>query len=323
MRGGSAPRDLETMFQLLYLRFTAAARRSDGVRGHQSAGTLALADQSASPEVLFNQTLASALSGNHPRRQPESPDTVAKWDLDKSLAFYKARFADAANFTFVFVGSFTLETIRPLIETYVASLPATQGRETWRDLGVRPPAGIVQTTVQKGIAPKSEVSIVFSGPFEGGASGELALRTATLFLQGRLSDAIREQLGATYAISAESEASRYPRPEYRVTIEWTCDPAQVESLVQRVFQEVAAVRNTPLTDEQIVRARDYLQRDLDRASQDNAYLLNQLQRRYEGGEPLNRDVVSEQAADIMALSGAAVTQAAISTSIRRATSASR
>ena len=52
---------------------------------------------------------------------------MAKWDLDKSLAFYKARFADAGNFTFVFVGSFTLETIRPLIETYVASLPATQG----------------------------------------------------------------------------------------------------------------------------------------------------------------------------------------------------
>ena len=85
-----------------------------------------LADQTASPDVLFNQALASALSGNHPRRQPESPETVAKWDLDKSLAFYKARFADAGNFTFVFVGSFTLETIRPLVETYVASLPATQ-----------------------------------------------------------------------------------------------------------------------------------------------------------------------------------------------------
>ena len=71
------------------------------------------------------------------------------------------------------------------------------------------------------------------------------------------------------------------------------------------------MRNTPLTDDQIVRARDFLQRDLDRASQDNAYLLNLLLRRYESGEPLNRDVVSEQAADIMALTGAAVTQAAI------------
>ena len=311
MRGGSAPRDLETMFQLLYLRFTAP-RADPTAFAAMKAQTLAgMANQSASPEVLFNQTLASALSGNHPRRQLESAETVAKWDLDKSLAFYQARFANAGNFTFVFVGSFTLEAIRPLIETYVASLPATGARETWRDLGVKPPSGVVQTTVRKGIAPKSEVSIVFSGPFEGGAAAELALRTATLFLQGRLSDAIREQLGATYAISAESEASRFPRPEYRVTINWTCDPAQVESLVKRVFEEVDAVRTTPLTDDQIARARDYLQRELDRASQDNAYLLNELLRRYDSGEPLTRDIVSEQAADIMALTRAAVTQAAV------------
>jgi zinc protease len=96
-----------------------------------------------------------------------------------------------------------------------------------------------------------------------------------------------------------------------VTIDWTCDPAQVETLVKRVFQEVDAVRNTPLTDDQIVRVRDFLQRDLDRSSLDNAFLLNELLRRYESGEPLTRDIVSEQAADITALTGAAVTQAAV------------
>src|SRR5262249_6505264 len=166
VRGGAAPRDLEAMFQLLYLRFTAP-RADPTVFAAMKARALALlADQSASPDVLFDQTLASALSGNHPRRQPETADTVAKWNLDTSLAFYKARFADASNFTFVFVGSFTLEAMRPLIETYIASLPATRAHETWRDLGVKPPAAVVETTVKKGIAPRSEVTIVFSGPFE-------------------------------------------------------------------------------------------------------------------------------------------------------------
>jgi zinc protease len=126
-----------------------------------------------------------------------------------------------------------------------------------------------------------------------------------------LSDTIREQLGATYAISAESETSRYPRPEYRITIQWTCDPAQVESLVPRVLQEVAAVRDTPLTDDQMTRIRGYLQRELDRSSQDNAYLLDQILRRYETGESLNRGVVSEQAAEILALTRDAVTRAAV------------
>jgi zinc protease len=310
MRGGSTPADLEAMFQLMYLRFTAPRADPTAFAAVKAQALSMMADQGASPEFLFNQALASALSGGHPRRQPESPDTVAKWDLDKSLAFYRARFADASNFTFVFVGSFTLEMMRPLVETYVATLPATRARESWRDLGARPPARVVETTVRKGIAPKSEVSIVFTGPFEDSASGQLALRTATLFLQARLSDALREQLGATYAISAESETGRNPQPEYRVRINWTCDPAQVESQVKRVFEEVAAVRNTRLTADQMVRARDLLQRELERASQENGFLLNQLLRRYENGEPMTRDVVRDQAADIAALTGDAVAAAA-------------
>src|SRR5581483_832321 len=91
----------------------------------------------------------------------------------------------------------------------------------------------------------------------------------------------------------------------------TCDPSQVESLVSRVLEEVAAVRDTPLTDEQMTRIRGYLQRDLDRSSQDNAYLLNLILRRYETGEPLDRNVVSQQAAEIAALTSDAVTRAAV------------
>src|SRR5262249_42753509 len=150
-----------------------------------------------------------------------------------------------------------------------------------------------------------------SGPFEFTPANQLALQTATILLQSRLSDAIREQLGATYAISADSETNRYPRPEYRVTIDWTCDPAQVETLVQRVLQEVAAVRDTRLPAEQRVRVRSYLQRELDRTSQENGYLLNQILRHYEAGEPITRNVVSERAAEITALTGDAVTQAAV------------
>ena len=310
MAGGSAPRDLEAMFQLIYLRFTAPRADPTVFAATQSRALALLADQSASPDVLFDQTLAAALSGNHPRRQPLTAATVAKWNLDSSLAFYKARYSDAGNFTFVFVGSFTLETMRPLVETYIASLPATHARETWRDRGIRLPAGIVETTVKKGIAPKSEVAIVYSGPFDFTPQNGLALQTATLLLQGRLSDAIREELGATYAISAEAETNRYPQPEYRVRIQWTCDPAQVDSLVARVFKEVAAVRDTPITGDQMTRIRSYYQRELDRSSQENGYFLNQILRKYETGEPLDRDVVRERSEEVLALTGDAVSRAA-------------
>ena len=94
----------------MYLRFTQPRADPTAFAAMASQARGLLANQMASPDVVFNQTIDAALSRNSPRRQPETPATVDQWDLAKSLAFYKARFADASNFTFVFVGSFTPES---------------------------------------------------------------------------------------------------------------------------------------------------------------------------------------------------------------------
>src|SRR5581483_2580088 len=125
MGGGSTPQDLEAMFQLLYLRFTQPRADPTAFAALASQAKAVLANRLASPDVVFNSTIEEALSGNNPRRQPETPATVDRWNLATSMAFYKARFADASNFTFVFVGTFTVDSLRPLVETYIASLPAT------------------------------------------------------------------------------------------------------------------------------------------------------------------------------------------------------
>src|SRR5262249_21903402 len=138
MRGGSTPQDIETMFQLLYLRFTAPRADPTAFAAVAAQARAVLANRMASPDVVFEQTIDAALSQNNPRRQPPTPATVEQWNLDASFAFYKARFADAGNFTFVFVGSFNLEMLRPLVETYIASLPATDAHQTWRDVGIEP-----------------------------------------------------------------------------------------------------------------------------------------------------------------------------------------
>ena len=234
MAGGSTPQDLETMFQLIYLRFTQPRADPTVFAAIASQARALLANRMASPDVVFNQAIDAALSRNSPRRQPETGATVDQWDLPKSLAFYRARFADASNFTFVFVGSFTPEVIKPLVETYIASLPATHAHETWRDLDIAPSPGVVNTTIEKGVAPKSQVAIVLSGPFEYDDAHKLALRTMSLLLQSRLLDAIREELGGTYSITATPDADKFPRSQYRVRIDWTCNPARTATLVRGI-----------------------------------------------------------------------------------------
>ena len=258
------------------------------------------------------QAIDAALSRNSPRRQPETPATVDQWNLAKSLAFYKARFSDASNFRFVFVGSFTPEILRPLVETYLASLPATRSRETWRDLGIAPPAGVVERTVQKGVAPKSEVAIVFSGPFEYDDAHKLALRAMILVLQSRLFDSIRQELGGTYSITAVPDSDKFPTPTYSVRIQWTCDPSRTTALVQRVFEEVAYVAAIRFSPNQVAIIRDTLLREFEKNSEDNGYLLNQLSRRYEDGDEANIAAIDHLPDLIAGLSGDAIHQAAVS-----------
>jgi zinc protease len=310
MSGGSTPQDVETLFQLIHLRFTAPRADPTAFAALASQARTLLANRMASPDVVFNQAVDAALSRNNPRRQPETPATVDRWDLAKSMAFYKARFADASNFTFVFVGSFTPESIKPLVETYIASLPATHAHETWRDLGITPPTGVVETTVQKGIAPKSAVAIVFSGPFEYDDGHLLALRAMTLMLQSRLFDAIRQELGGTYSIEVTPDSQKFPRPEYTVRIDWTCDPARTAMLVQRVFDEIQFVRATPLTPGQVTLVRGVLRREFEQNSQDNGYLLNEIARRYQEGDAEHVAAAISQPEEIAALTGEQVQQAA-------------
>ena len=310
LHGRATPQDLETMFQLIYMRFTAPRADPTVFGVVQSQVKSLVANQMASPDVVFNQTVDAALSGNNPRRQPETPATVDQWNLDKSMAFYKARFADASNFTFIFVGSFTPDSIRPLVEKYIASLPATHAQETWRDIGIRPPTGIVDKTVQKGIAPKSEVAIVFSGPFQYDDMHRLALRAMALVLQSRLLDAIRQELGGTYSITAAQNTGKFPKPEYSVRIDWTCDPARVSDLVQRVFQEIDGIKTSALSSGQMMLVREALQRQFESNMQDNGYLLDQISQRYANDDGAGVTAIPTLPDRINALTAAAIQQAA-------------
>lgn len=310
MAGGSTPQDLEMMFQLLYLQFTQPRADPAAFAAIAAEARDVVANENASPDAVFNRAIAQALSAGHPRRQPETAATIDEWNLEKALAFFKARFGDASNFTFVFVGSFTLDAMKPLVETYVASLPATHAKETWRDLGIVPPTGAIEKTIEQGIAPKSNVAILLSGPFEYDPTHKLAMQTVTMLLESRLFDTIRQELGGTYSISATLATQKFPRPQYTVRIEWTCDPAQTDALVKRVFQEIAVVRGLRLSSQQLMLVRQGLMSDHLRGSQDNGYLLNAIARDYEDDGGKNVGDIEHFSDQLASLTSAEIFEAA-------------
>ena len=209
---------------------------------------------------------------------------VGQMSLEKSLAFYEDRFADASDFTFVIVGSFDLSMIQPFVERYLASLPALYRKEAGRDVGVRPPGGVVEKEVVKGLDPRSRVAVVFTGPFQDDPLHRIVARAMAEMLEGELQQTLREELGGTYGVSVRPEFDKGPPESYRVTIDFSCDPARTDDLAQAMFRTVERFRRVGPGAGQIAAARLALVRDDEVNSRDNRYLLGQIAFSYQYGE---------------------------------------
>ncbi len=291
--GGASSKDLETMFQLVYLTFTEPRADPVAFRVLSDRLKVTLANREAMPDTVFDEALDAAMSQNHLRAQPLTPARLSQMNLDTSLAFYKDRFADASDFTFVFVGSFDLATLKPLVERYLASLPALYRNETARDVGMHPPAGVVEKEVRSGIEPRSQVSIVFSGAFENDEMHRVVARAMAESLAGNLQRTLREDLGGTYGVSVAPTFTKRPTEEYRLTINFACDPARTESLVRAAFQVIDRFKRNGPSGAQVLDVRVALMRDFETDSRQNAYLLNRIVFKYEYGEDVT-DVFNMQ-----------------------------
>ncbi|MBZ5500366.1 MAG: insulinase family protein [Acidobacteriia bacterium] len=284
LTGTASPRDAETLFQMIYLTFTAP-RPDPGVFEVMKAQLKAfLENRTKSPEVVFSDTLRTTMQRDQPRFRPMTVDEIPKMDLDKSFAFYRDRFADASDFTFVFVGNLDLEAIRPLVCRYLASLPSLRRTETWKDWRVPTPEGVVKRTVEMGVESKSLTAVVFSGPFRYTLENRNAIGAASQVLETRLRKLLREKLSGTYNVSVQPSVSKIPHEEFRVSIELGADPKRIDELSRAIFEEIGRLQSDGPDAQEVKEVRTAESRDYETSSRQNGWWLSQLAEQYWLGE---------------------------------------
>jgi zinc protease len=124
LTGSASIKDIETMFQLVYMTFTEPRADPDILLQIKTQLKVILGNARSQPGFVFQEALTDALTQGHPRAKVPTVEEIEAIQLDKVLAFYKDRFADASDFTFVFVGTVDPATLKPLVEKYLASLPS-------------------------------------------------------------------------------------------------------------------------------------------------------------------------------------------------------
>ena len=276
LSGAGSPQDLETLFQLVYLKFMAPRVDSSAVEAYRQQAHAWLANRSASPEQVFSDSLRAALTQGHPRARPLSSADFEKLDVKRSVEIYRERFADASDFTFYLVGAIDPEEVRPLALRYLASLPSLRRVERGRDVGIRPPRGVVLKTVHKGIEPKALTQIVFTGDAEFGRENVYALNALAEVLQLRLREALREDRGGTYGVQVSAGASRDPRPRYQFSIGFGSDPDRVRELTEAAFAEIEKLRRDGPSPEDIEKVREMEARSRETELRNNQFWMAQL-----------------------------------------------
>jgi len=303
--GFASPRDAETMFQLVYLYITQPRRDSTAWQAYLQRGRVALRDRGANPEGVFSDTLNAILSGHHPRERPFTAATFDSLSLDRSLAIYRERFADAGDFTFYLVGAFDPDSVRPLVEEYLGGLPSSGRKETFRDVGVRAPGGVVRAEVRRGVEPKSRTALVFSGPVQFDRRTVSVLRTLGDVLEIRLRERLREQMSGTYGVSVSGGAERDPVPQYRFAVDFGAAPERLDELVRGVFAEIDSVKAHGVRPEDLQKVREAQRREREVSLRDNSYWASALMTYDQYGwdprqipaTPLSQSITSDELRD--------------------------
>ena len=275
--GSASPQDLETLFQLTYLYATAPRADSSVFASFIGRLNSMLTAMQASPQSTFGDTLNVTLNQYHHRTRPFSQAVLAEVELGEGFEFFKDRFADFSDFTFYLVGAFDLEGIRPLVETYLATLPSTGRVETFRDVGIRTPPGVIEKSVFKGVEPQSRVQIVFSGETEWSMEGRRRMSMLQRVLDTRLREILREDLGGTYGVSVRGSLREDPYENFQFTISFGCAPDRVDELVASVWADIELLQNEPPEEDHMANAREASFRSWEVGLEENSYWLSTLQ----------------------------------------------
>jgi len=282
---GSASRaDLETALQVLYLKITRPRMDTLVYHNIMSRSREMLASRGASPEAAFGDTVNAVLGNYSYRALPPSPARLQRIGLEKAYRIYKDRYADASGFTFVFVGSFTVDSLAPLLATYLGSLPALHRNDQARDLGDHIPVGQWTKKVYRGKENKATVRLVISGDYDYNARNNLSLRALGDVLQIKVLQHLREDEGEVYSPQVQVSYSKFPKSHYVFTIAFGCAPANVDHLIEDVRHEMTVLRDKGPEQEDVDKFKATWLKQLEPLYRQNNYWLSYLVGVSENGE---------------------------------------
>ena len=287
MNGASTVKDLETLLQLNYLFFTAPRRDEESFQTLMSILESQLANRNKNPKAAFSDSIQMMGSNYSERTLIMDKELLEQVNLDKALQIYKERFANPADFTFIFVGNVAPEdkAFQKLVCTWLGGLKSNKKLETAADDNVRVAMGIQKNYFTREMETKTASNRIqytsYDMPYT--LANNLNMEMIGRILSTRYLESIREREGGSYGVGCAGWMNRYPIPHAQLIMQFDTDPEKQEKLMNIIHEEVMTiVENGPLAKD-LQKEKESMLKDFEEDLEKNGYWSDVISIYYKNG----------------------------------------
>ena len=284
IEGTAALKDVETMFQLMYLNFTAPRFSEDDFATLMKRYDAMLANQLTNPDFVFGQQMMKTLYSDNYRRQQLTPEILSSVKLERMQDIHSKLYGNAKGFRFTIIGNMSPEELKPLVEKYIGSLPVEKKPSTkFVNDGVKVANDVVNDFKYKMEQPKVSVLVAFNGEYDYTIKNGVTLTFLSQALSNRYLKSIREEKGGTYGVGVRGSHITKPSEYFLMQISFDTNEQMADELVDIVIAEIEKIAAEGPLKEDMDKTREFLLKDYKKNIEHNGWWSRTLKAYYEDG----------------------------------------
>ena len=279
LSGNSTKKDLETMFQMNYLYFTSIKKDEKAVTSLLNMLETQLKNKNTVPMAIFGDSVKNTIYNHSWRERPFNAENVKDINYDRVLEIAKERTANAADFTFYFVGSFDEATIKPLIEQYIASLPAKKGQaEDFKEVTQLATGNVVNEFIQKMETPQATAVMMWHSslaPYT--MDNDIKADITGQVLETLLLKKVREDEGAAYSPNGYAGMSMIGKKPFIQSVASISMKPEKKDIVLNIMREsLNEIANGQVEADALQKIKEKMLKDYDTNAKSNGSWINML-----------------------------------------------
>ncbi len=285
IQGQSTPKDLETALQLVYLHF--ADPRFDETEyqtGIQQINAI-LPNIAKNPDFIFQNAMNKILYGNNPRVVELNEETLAKANLATIEKVYRELFKTGAGASLTITGNVGLETLKPMVEKYIGSIPKGKKGTTVNKANM---IGFAKGKIDEKVeitmeTPKSTVLQLYTAYMPVDTKTEVALEVAKYVLDMIYTKTIREEEGGTYGVGVAMVGQRYPEQRALIQVYFDTNPEQAPKLRELAIKGLKELAENGPEQDKFNMAIENFKKNIPESRISNSYWANNIREYYRHG----------------------------------------